>query len=133
MSRSIIPWGDPEWPGKLRRSWKCRSAWKSTCTPAPHASKTDEPAAASMANAVEAVVVSGMRARAPRFWTIAACTVALAPACVSAEDRFDTEHIFGFMIGTDVGSPGEREFQTQTTGRFGKGGGTYRALEHEFE
>nr|WP_245324850.1 hypothetical protein [Bradyrhizobium sp. AT1] len=37
------------------------------------------------------------------------------------------------MIGTDVGNPGERELQTQTTGRFGKGGGTYRALEHEVE
>lgn len=86
-----------------------------------------------MANAVEAVVVSGMRARANSFWTIAACTVALLPGCVSAEESFDTEHIFGFMIGTDVGNPGEREFQTQTTGRFGKGGGTYRALEHEFE
>ncbi|MCK1358848.1 hypothetical protein [Bradyrhizobium sp. 199] len=86
-----------------------------------------------MANAVGAVVVSGMPARANSFWTIAACTVALLPVCVSAEEGFDTEHIFGFMIGTDVGNPGEREFQTQTTGRFGKGAGTYRALEHEFE
>ncbi|CUT14295.1 bll6205 hypothetical protein [Bradyrhizobium sp.] len=86
-----------------------------------------------MATTVEAVVVSGMRARALTFWTIAACTVALAPACVSAEEGFDTEHIFGFMIGTDVGNPGEREFQTQTTGRFGKGGGTYRALSQEVE
>jgi hypothetical protein len=85
-----------------------------------------------MATTVEAVVVSGMRARALTFWTIAACTVALAPACVSAEEGFDTEHIFGFMIGTDVGNPGEREFQTQTTGRFGKGG-TYRALQQEVE
>jgi len=58
--------------------------------------------------------------------------VALAPACVSAEEGFDTEHIFGFMIGTDVGNPGEREFQTETTGRFGKGG-TYRALQQEIE
>src|SRR3954464_7217785 len=86
-----------------------------------------------MANTVEAVVVLGMRARAHTFWTIVACTVALAPVCVSAEEGFDTEHIFGFMIGTDVGNPGEREFQTQTTGRFGKGGGTYRALSQEVE
>ena len=91
-----------------------------------------------MANAIEAVVVFRMRARAPTFWittlqTLAACALAVVPACVSAEEGFDTEHIFGFMIGTDVGNPGEREFQTQTTGRFGKGGGTYRALEQEFE
>ncbi len=52
---------------------------------------------------------------------------------MSAEEGFDTEHIFGFMIGSDVGNPGEREFQTQTTGRFGKGGGTYRALGQEVE
>jgi hypothetical protein len=37
------------------------------------------------------------------------------------------------MIGTDVGNPGEREFQSQTTGRFGKGGGTYRAIGQEVE
>ena len=37
------------------------------------------------------------------------------------------------QIGSDVGNPGEREFQTQTTGRFGKGSGTYRALGQEVE
>ena len=85
-----------------------------------------------MVDAVEAVVVSGMRTRAHILWTLA-CTAALAPACASAEEGFDTEHIFGFMIGSDVGNPGEREFQTQTTGRFGKGSGTYRALGQEVE
>lgn len=86
-----------------------------------------------MANAVEAVVVFGMRTRAHIIWTMAVCTVALAPARSDAEEGFDTEHIFGFMIGSDVGNPGEREFQTQTTGRLGKGGGTYRALSQEVE
>ncbi|MET4424703.1 MULTISPECIES: hypothetical protein [unclassified Bradyrhizobium] len=85
-----------------------------------------------MANAVEAVVVFAMPIGAHTIWTAIAFGVALAPACVSAEESFDTEHIFGFMIGTDVGNPGEREFQTQTTGRFGKGG-TYRALQQEVE
>jgi len=41
--------------------------------------------------------------------------------------------IFCFMIGTDVGSPGEREFQSQTTGRYSKSGGRYRAVGQEFE
>ena len=86
-----------------------------------------------MADAVEAVVVFAMRLGTPTFWTAVACIVALAPVSVSAEEGFDTEHIFGFMIGSDVGNPGEREFQTQTTGRFGKGGGTYRALGQEVE
>jgi hypothetical protein len=54
------------------------------------------------------------------------------PLAVRAEG-FDTEHIFGFMIGSDVGTVGEREFQSQTTGRFGKSGGTYRAVGQELE
>jgi len=45
----------------------------------------------------------------------------------------DTEHLFGFLIGTDVGTAGEREFQSQTTGRFSKNGGRYRAINQELE
>jgi hypothetical protein len=86
-----------------------------------------------MADAVEAVVVLVMRIGAHTIWTAVAFTLTLAPMCARAEEGFDTEHIFGFMIGSDVGNPGEREFQTQTTGRFGKGGGTYRALGQEVE
>ncbi len=56
----------------------------------------------------------------------------LSPACVAAEG-IDTEHLFGFMIGADVGNVGEREFQSETTGRFGKNGGRYRAIGQEFE
>ena len=73
-----------------------------------------------------------MRGGAGKFGLAVACMAVLAPACGSAEG-FDTEHIFGFMIGTDVGNVGEREFQIETTGRFGKGGVTYRALSHEVE
>ncbi|WP_275184076.1 hypothetical protein [Bradyrhizobium sp. CSA112] len=54
------------------------------------------------------------------------------PACGHAEG-IDTEHLFGFMIGTDIGNVGEREFQSETTGRFGKNGGRYRAVGQEFE
>src|SRR5690242_2666370 len=60
------------------------------------------------------------------------CLAALLPAAAHAEG-IDSEHLFGFMIGSDVGNVGEREFQTQTTGRFGKDGGRYRALGQEFE
>jgi hypothetical protein len=63
--------------------------------------------------------------------TILCFSTVLAP-CVHAED-IDTEHLFGFMIGTDVGSLGEREFQSQTTGRVSKVGGSYRAINHELE
>jgi hypothetical protein len=57
---------------------------------------------------------------------------ALLPACVHAEG-IDTEHLFGFMIGTDVGNVGEREFQSETTGRFARNGGNYRAVGQELE
>jgi hypothetical protein len=56
---------------------------------------------------------------------VVAC--ALAPSGGRAE-TIDTEHLFAFMIGTDIGEVGEREFQSQTTGRFDKSAGTYRAL-----
>jgi hypothetical protein len=58
--------------------------------------------------------------------------VAVLPACAQAEG-IDTEHLFGFMIGADVGNLGEREFQSDTAGSFGKNGGRYRAIGQELE
>src|SRR3979411_115618 len=69
---------------------------------------------------------------AKAFRTAIVCFSTLLPNCVHAEG-IDTEHLFGFVIGTDVGSPGEREFQSQTTGRFSKSGGNYRAINQELE
>ena len=60
------------------------------------------------------------------------CFAALLPGSAGAEG-IDTEHLFGFMIGTDIGSVGERELQSETTGRFSKNGGKYRAIGQEFE
>jgi hypothetical protein len=60
------------------------------------------------------------------------CFSALLPAGVQAEG-IDTEHLFGFMIGTDVGSVGEREFQSQTSGRFSRMDGHYLAIGQELE
>jgi len=39
----------------------------------------------------------------------------------------DTEHLFGFTIGSDVGDVGEREIEGSVTGRFAKQNGTYNA------
>ena len=64
--------------------------------------------------------------------TVFVCLATLLSGGVCAEG-IDTEHLFGFMIGTDVGNVGEREFQSETTGRFGKNGGRYRAVGQEFE
>ena len=73
-----------------------------------------------------------MPVRASSIRAAVVCCAALLPAGAKAEE-IDTEHLFGFMIGTDVGNVGEREFQSETTGRFGKSGGNYRAVSQEFE
>jgi len=71
-----------------------------------------------------------MRAYAIFLQVIVGCM--LLPLGGHAE-AIDTEHLFGFMIGSDVGEAGEREFQNQTTGRFAKNTGTYRALTNASE
>jgi hypothetical protein len=73
-----------------------------------------------------------MSIRAKAIGIASACIASLLPLGGHAEG-IDTEHIFAFMIGTDVGNAGEREFQSQTTGRFSKAGGNYRAMGQEFE
>ena len=73
-----------------------------------------------------------MPIRAKRLRTALLCC-ALLPGCADAAEGIDTEHLFGFMIGTDVGNFGEREFQSQTTGRFARNGGNYRAIGQELE
>lgn len=71
-----------------------------------------------------------MRAYAALLQIVVSCT--LVPLAGDAEG-INTEHLFAFMIGSDVGEAGEREFQSQTTGRFAKGTGTYRALTNATE
>ena len=41
--------------------------------------------------------------------------------------QIDTEHLFGFTIGTDVGNVGEREIEGTVNGRFAKRTGSYNA------
>ena len=73
-----------------------------------------------------------MPIRAKTLQAAALCCATLLPSGLHAEG-IDTEHIFAFMIGADVGTFGEREFQSQTTGRFGRNGGRYRSLGQELE
>lgn len=65
--------------------------------------------------------------------------LALATA-VAAQDRptgrenlvpggLDTEHIFGFTEGSDIGVPGEIELETEITGRSGRRVGRFRAVD----
>jgi hypothetical protein len=73
-----------------------------------------------------------MSVRAKAVGVASVCIAALLPIGGYAEG-IDTEHLFAFMIGSDVGNVGEREFQSQTTGRFSKAAGNYRAIGQEFE
>jgi hypothetical protein len=73
-----------------------------------------------------------MPTSAKTFRAAIVCFSTLVPAGVHAEG-IDTEHLFGFMIGTDIGNVGEREFQSETTGRFARNGGSYRAIGQQLE
>jgi len=45
----------------------------------------------------------------------------------------DTEHMFGFTEGSDIGEAGEKELETDSTGRFGKLGGSYNNVATTLE
>jgi hypothetical protein len=47
---------------------------------------------------------------------------------VAIAGQIDTEHLFGFTIGTDIGDVGEKEIEAGTTARRGKRSGSYTAL-----
>ncbi len=66
-----------------------------------------------------------MSAKLPRVAVLA--LLVWAPLPIRAGE-IDTEHLFGFTIGTDIGQVGEKEIEGQTTGRFGKRDGSYTGL-----
>jgi hypothetical protein len=45
----------------------------------------------------------------------------------------DTEHLFGFTAGANVGNVGERELESELTNRAGKRAGAYNALSQSLE
>ncbi|MCW5703838.1 MAG: hypothetical protein KIT82_14805 [Bradyrhizobium sp.] len=53
-----------------------------------------------------------------------------APACAS---EVDTEHLFGFSEGADIGKKGEGELEAETIVRQGKAAGQYGALSEALE
>jgi hypothetical protein len=66
--------------------------------------------------------------------------VAILTAAVRAEAQdssafheLETKYIFGFTIGSSIGIEGEKAFEPDTIGNFGKRDGTYTATETELE
>ena len=50
-----------------------------------------------------------------------------------SQSEIDSEDLFGFTEGSDVGDPGELEGSIDTTGRFGRRGGRYRVVSPTLE
>jgi hypothetical protein len=71
-----------------------------------------------------APLMATKRAGAGKFWLLLA--VAIFPTDARTE-TIETEHLFGFTIGSDVGEVGEREIEGTVTGRFAKQTGSYNA------
>jgi hypothetical protein len=63
------------------------------------------------------------------------------PGSASADSRkhadkageVDTEHMFGFTEGSDIGEAGEKELEADSTGRFGKVNGSYNTVATALE
>jgi len=50
-----------------------------------------------------------------------------------AQSEIDSEDLFGFTMGSDVGDPGEPEASIESMGRFGRRGGHYRVFSPTLE
>jgi hypothetical protein len=72
-----------------------------------------------------------------------ALAIAIAPSIAAADDdeapkaptnpfyTLDTKNLFGFLEGADVGEPGDRSLEFETTGSFGRQQGGYNSIEQE--
>jgi hypothetical protein len=60
-------------------------------------------------------------------------TVSVRAQDASSWKDIETKYIFGFTIGSGIGLEGEKEFTTDTIGRFGKRDGHYAATETKYE
>ncbi|MFT4275014.1 MAG: hypothetical protein QM576_01545 [Rhodopseudomonas sp.] len=58
----------------------------------------------------------------------AATARALSAPVEATHDDVDTEHIFGFSMGSDIGKKGEIELEIENVGRFGRRFGSYTGV-----
>jgi len=80
--------------------------------------------------ATGAVLVAGAPARAdtPAWRAYAESIGAALSGGVTEHEHVDTEHIFGFTMGSDIGQKGEIELESENIGLFGKRTGAYNTL-----
>ena len=65
-----------------------------------------------------------------------ACSVIFAAGLIHSgaiANRIDSEHLFGFTEGSDIGAKGDKEFELSGHGRFGARRGSYSAVSTEVE
>ncbi|KAB2943604.1 MAG: hypothetical protein K8F92_04720 [Hyphomicrobium sp.] len=55
------------------------------------------------------------------------------PSVDAHAGEIDTDHLFAFSQGTDIGEVGTKELESDTNGRFGKRDGRYAAYSQEIE
>ena len=67
------------------------------------------------------------------FVLLAASPVAQAEPVAAKIEEADTEHMFGFTEGSEIGEKGETEFMSETTGHFGKFGASYSQIASMIE
>lgn len=67
------------------------------------------------------------------FAACAACGTAYAGKAAAKAADVDTEHLFGFTEGSDIGEAGERELESDTTLRSGKTTGAFNDTASELE
>src|ERR1700674_955254 len=90
------------------------ATYDSLCRPLSRASDT----LSNLESSWRAILFSSIRRRGAgrkmrAYATLLQVGCTLMPLAGHAEG-IDTEHLFAFMIGSDVGEAGEREFQNQT-------------------
>jgi hypothetical protein len=63
-------------------------------------------------------------------WVACALTICGVPfaSSVALGGDIDSEHLFGFTQGTDIGAKGDKELELEGFGGFGKGRGAYSAI-----
>jgi hypothetical protein len=116
------------WAGALRRSGDGhgrRAVWRGTCGAVAAVGLL---AAAAPADAGDGQTRAGYAMPALPFLSSFATTNPETVPGTHHAEGVDTEHIFGFSMGSDIGQVGEIEVEMENVAGFGKRNGSYATL-----